>query len=123
MQENYEKEQGNVKQFPAFQDALLFPLKQKESSEGDDMGNVSRFGRPASKDKAVISGEDLLMKCYSDRRLNNVMQEMVMTVDKLLRENGYEFNSAADRDYTSDEVHKFLLSFIRPYIRIKDEPR
>jgi hypothetical protein len=51
------------------------------------------------------------------------MQEMVMTVDKLLRENGYEFNSAADRDYTSDEVHKFLLSFIRPYIRIKDEPR
>ena len=87
------------------------------------MSNVSQFGRPASKDKTVISTEDMLMKCYSDRRLNNVMQEMVMTVDKLLRENGYEFNSAADRDYTSDEVHKFLLSFIRPYIRIKDEPR
>lgn len=94
-----------------------------ESSKGDDMSNVSPFGRPVSKDKAVISGEDLLMKCYSDRRLNNVMQEMVMTVDKLLRENGYEFNSAADRDYTSDEVHKFLLNFIRPYIRIKDEHR
>lgn len=94
-----------------------------ESRKGDDMSNVSPFGRSVSKYKAVISGEDLLMKCYSDRRLNNVMQEMVMTVDKLLRENGYEFNSAADRDYTSDEVHKFLLSFIKPYIRIKDGPR
>ena len=57
------------------------------------------------------------MKCYGDKRTNNVMLELILTIDKVLRENGWEFNSASDRDYVSDETHKFLLNFIRPYIR------
>ncbi len=76
--------------------------------------NVFLFKKPI---KSVINIEDLLTKCYSDRKINNVLQELMMVVDKGFQDNDWEFNSASDRDYVADETYKFLLNIVKLYVR------
>lgn len=68
------------------------------------------------KATASIVIDEVITKCYSDRRLNNISMELLMMMDKVLRENGWQFNSMSDIDYVADETLKFLVVFSKKYI-------
>lgn len=65
--------------------------------------------------------EELLVKCYSDRKTNNVLMELIMAVDGVLQTYGYEFKSSGDRDFVKDETHKALLNYVKSNIKQKEK--
>jgi len=76
------------------------------------------FQKIEKKPEQKVDGETLLKKIYVSPKINNIAHELIMNVDKTLRENDWEFKTAADRDYVTDQVLQatiqIMLKFIQP---------
>jgi len=66
-----------------------------------------------------ISIDELSAKIYNNRQINNIWHELMMAIDMLIRNNKYEFKTAADKDYIMDRSHKFLIELMSKYIKDK----
>ena len=83
----------------------------------DNVSNLNSY----RKSNVKITLEELLAKCYSDRKTNNVLMELIMAVDGVLQTYGYEFKSSGDRDFVKDETHKALLNYVKSNIKQKEK--
>ena len=71
--------------------------------------------------KQPLDKEELLNKIYANLKVNNICHELIMAIDKLLQVSEWEFKTAADRDFITDEMLKFVLSNIKNFIKAKKE--
>lgn len=76
---------------------------------------LTRIKRTTGLDKTEI-----LDKIYANVKVNNIGHELIMTIDKLIQINGWEFRTAADRDFVMDETLKYLLSSMHNFIKEKE---
>ena len=82
------------------------------------MDNIIDFSKKLSSDEKITIN-DLAAKIYNNRQINNIYHELMMTVDKILQQNKYEFKTAADKDFVMIESHKFLINILIKFIKEK----
>ena len=85
------------------------------------MNKVLQFDKNKFKSDEPLSIEELLIKLYNDRKLNNILHELIMATDKIIQLHNYEFKSEGDRDFVKDYTHKSFLSVLKNKIKEKQK--
>jgi|WetSurMetagenome_2_1015567.scaffolds.fasta_scaffold772922_1 hypothetical protein len=68
----------------------------------------------------LVELEEVLTKMYNDKKLNNILHELVMAADKILQSYGYQYKGEGDRDFVKDNTHKLFLQLTSQNVKIKD---
>ena len=64
--------------------------------------------------------EEVLTRMYNDKKLNNILHELVMAADKILQSYGYQYKGEGDRDFVKDNTHRAFLQLTSQNVKIKE---
>jgi len=65
--------------------------------------------------------EEVLIRMYNDKKLNNILHELIMAADKILQSYGYEYKGEGDRDFVKDNTHKLFLQLTSQNVKPKEK--
>jgi hypothetical protein len=68
----------------------------------------------------LVPLEEVLTRMYNDKRLNNILHELVMAADKILQSHGYQYKGEGDRDFVKDNTHRAFLQLTGQNVKIKE---
>jgi hypothetical protein len=68
----------------------------------------------------LVQLEEVLTRMYNDKRLNNILHELVMAADKILQSYGYQYKGEGDRDFVKDSTHRAFLQLTGQNVKIKE---
>jgi hypothetical protein len=68
----------------------------------------------------LVPLEEVLTRMYNDKRLNNILHELVMAADKILQSEGYQYKGEGDRDFVKDNTHRAFLQLTSQNVKIKE---
>ena len=57
---------------------------------------------------------------YNDKKLNNILHELMMAADKMLQSYGYQYKGEGDRDFVKDNTHRLFLQLTGQNVKIKE---
>ena len=66
--------------------------------------------------------DEVLIRMYNDKKLNNILHELVMAADKILRSCGYEYKGEGDRDFVKDNTHRAFLQLTGQNVKVRERP-
>jgi hypothetical protein len=69
----------------------------------------------------LLALDEVLTRMYNDKKLNNILHELVMAADKVLQSHGYEYKGEGDRDFVKDNTHRAFLQLTMQNVRIKEK--
>lgn len=68
----------------------------------------------------IVDVNHLLLKIYLSKNISNVLHQLIMTVDRIIQAEKYEFKSEGDRDFIKDMLHQYLARNLVRVIKVKD---
>ncbi|MBA4417957.1 MAG: hypothetical protein C0392_08615 [Syntrophus sp. (in: bacteria)] len=69
----------------------------------------------------LVQLEEVLTRMYNDKKLNNILHELIMAADKILQSYGYQYKGEGDRDFVKDNTHKAFLQLTSQTVKIKEK--
>ena len=84
------------------------------------MAEDNIIGLNRKQQDQLIPLEELLIRMYSDKKLNNILHEFIMAADKILQSYGYQYKGEGDRDFVKDNTHKAFLQLTSQAVMIKE---
>lgn len=73
------------------------------------------------REEELIPLEEVITRLYNDKKLNNILHELVMAADKMLQSHGYEYKGEGDRDFVKDNTHRAFLQLTAQNVRVKEK--
>ena len=84
------------------------------------MAEDNIIGLKRRQQEQLIPLEEVLIRMYNDKKLNNILHELIMAADKILQSNGYQYKGEGDRDFVKDNTHRTFLQLTSQTVKIKE---
>jgi hypothetical protein len=80
--------------------------------------NIIELGK--RQKEQLVQLDEVLTRMYNDKKLNNILHELIMAADKILQSYGYQYKGEGDRDFVKDNTHKLFLQLTSQNVKIKE---